>query len=41
VAVQWHPEALTDNDARTRRLFENFIDAGAEFKRVRPAFAEP
>jgi putative glutamine amidotransferase len=41
MAVQWHPEALTDNDARTRRLFENFIDAGAEFKRVRPAFAEP
>jgi putative glutamine amidotransferase len=41
MAVQWHPEALTDNDARTRRLFENFIDAGAEFRRVRPAFAEP
>lgn len=39
LAVQWHPEALTDNDARTRRLFEDFIDAGAEFKRERPAFA--
>ncbi len=27
VAVQWHPEALTDNDARTRTLFADFIEA--------------
>ena len=39
MAVQWHPEALTDNDARTRRLFEDFIDAGAEFRRERSVVA--
>ena len=33
VAVQWHPEALTDNDARTRSLFADFIDAGAQWCR--------
>jgi putative glutamine amidotransferase len=27
VAVQWHPEALTDNCPRTRRLFESFTEA--------------
>jgi putative glutamine amidotransferase len=27
VAVQWHPEALTDNDARTRTLFTDFVGA--------------
>lgn len=27
VAVQWHPEVLTDGDARTRGLFADFIDA--------------
>ena len=31
VAVQWHPEALTDNDARTRALFADFIGAAAEW----------
>src|SRR3954469_19047772 len=31
VAVQWHPEALTDNDARTRGLFADFIDAAMEW----------
>lgn len=31
VAVQWHPEALTDNDARTRALFADFIQAAAEW----------
>jgi putative glutamine amidotransferase len=29
VAVQWHPEALTDRDAKTRRLFSDFVDAAA------------
>jgi putative glutamine amidotransferase len=29
VAVQWHPEALTDNDARTRKIFADFIAAAA------------
>ncbi len=33
-AVQWHPEALTESDARTRRLFDDFIDAGAEWRRT-------
>jgi putative glutamine amidotransferase len=32
VAVQWHPEALTDNDARTRKLFTDFIEAGARWR---------
>ena len=32
VAVQWHPESLTDDYARTRRLFEEFIDAAAEWR---------
>ena len=33
VAVQWHPEALTDSDARARGLFGDFIDAGAQWRR--------
>jgi putative glutamine amidotransferase len=33
VAVQWHPEALTDNDARTRHLFDDFIEAGAQWRK--------
>jgi len=32
VGVQWHPEALTDSDARMRRLFEEFTAAAAEFR---------
>ena len=28
-AVQWHPEALTDNDAHSREMFEDFISAAA------------
>jgi putative glutamine amidotransferase len=32
VAVQWHPEALTDVDSRPRELFADFIDAGAEWR---------
>ena len=32
VGVQWHPEALTDNDARMRKLFDEFIGAAAEFR---------
>lgn len=31
VAVQWHPEALTDNDARTRALFSDFVATAAEW----------
>jgi putative glutamine amidotransferase len=34
VAVQWHPEALTDNDARTRTLFADFIDAAGGWRRA-------
>jgi len=30
VAVQWHPEALTDSDAKARELFTDFIAASAE-----------
>jgi putative glutamine amidotransferase len=33
VAVQWHPEALTDNDEHSRDLFADFIEAGAEWRR--------
>ena len=36
VGVQWHPEALTDADARMRRLFEEFTAAAGEF-RLSPA----
>ncbi|MEO8622833.1 MAG: gamma-glutamyl-gamma-aminobutyrate hydrolase family protein, partial [bacterium] len=32
VAVQWHPEALTDNDASARDLFADFIDAGGQWR---------
>ena len=32
VGVQWHPEALTDNDARMRKLFDEFTAAAVEFK---------
>jgi putative glutamine amidotransferase len=31
VAVQWHPEALTDNDPRTRGIFSDFVAAAAEW----------
>ncbi len=31
-AVQWHPEALTDSDVRTRQLFDEFIEAGAAWR---------
>jgi putative glutamine amidotransferase len=30
VAVQWHPEAL--GDARTRRLFESFVEAATDYR---------
>lgn len=32
-AVQWHPEALTDNDEHSRDLFTDFIGAGVEWRR--------
>ncbi len=35
VAVQWHPEALTDSEERSRKLFTDFIDAGAAYRRSR------
>ena len=35
VAVQWHPEALTGTDPCSRRLFSDFIDAAAEWRRRR------
>ena len=31
VAVQWHPEVLTDNCERTRGIFADFIQAAAEW----------
>jgi putative glutamine amidotransferase len=31
VAVQWHPEALTDGSLEARKLFESFTAAAAEF----------
>ncbi|HWJ43856.1 MAG TPA: gamma-glutamyl-gamma-aminobutyrate hydrolase family protein [Gaiellaceae bacterium] len=31
VAVQWHPEVLTDNDARTRAMFSDFVAAAVEW----------
>ena len=31
-AVQWHPEALTEGDARARRLFQEFVAAAAEYR---------
>ena len=35
VAVQWHPEALTDSCPHTRRLFESFIEASGTFREQR------
>jgi putative glutamine amidotransferase len=29
-AVQWHPEALTDNDIHAREMFRDFIGAAGE-----------
>ncbi len=37
VAVQWHPEALTESDAAARRLFEEFITAAAGWRDARAA----
>jgi len=34
VAVQWHPEALADGDARTRRIFADFIEAASIWRRA-------
>lgn len=35
VAVQWHPEVLTENCPHTRRLFESFIEASAAYREQR------
>lgn len=32
-AVQWHPEALTDGDARTRALFADFVTEASRWRR--------
>ena len=32
VAVQWHPEALTERDASTKRLFAEFVEAAGEWR---------
>jgi putative glutamine amidotransferase len=32
LGVQWHPEALTDNDRKSRRLFESFVQAASDFR---------
>jgi putative glutamine amidotransferase len=37
LAVQWHPEALTDKDPLTRRLFEAFTTAARDYRREREA----
>ena len=31
-AVQWHPEALTERDASTRRIFTEFVEAAGEYR---------
>jgi putative glutamine amidotransferase len=41
VGVQWHPEALTDSDARMRRLFDEFIAAAADFRLAREVGSAP
>lgn len=35
VAVQWHPETLSEACPSTRRLFEAFVDAAADFRGTR------
>ncbi len=35
IGVQWHPEALTETDARMRRLFDEFISAATEYRVTR------
>jgi putative glutamine amidotransferase len=32
LGVQWHPEALTERDARMRRLFAAFVEAAVEWR---------
>jgi len=32
LAVQWHPEALTEKDEATRRLFSEFVEAAGEWR---------
>jgi putative glutamine amidotransferase len=32
LAVQWHPEALTERDASTRGLFAEFVEAAGEYR---------
>ncbi|HSJ13237.1 MAG TPA: gamma-glutamyl-gamma-aminobutyrate hydrolase family protein [Longimicrobiales bacterium] len=35
VGVQWHPEMLVDDDAGTRRLFEDFVAAASAYRLAR------
>lgn len=37
LAVQWHPEALTDKDPRSQRLFAAFTTAAIDYRREREA----
>lgn len=37
LAVQWHPEALTEKDPRALRLFEAFTAAASDFRHEREA----
>jgi putative glutamine amidotransferase len=37
VAVQWHPEALTEQDSPSRRLFAAFTTAAGDYRREREA----
>lgn len=41
VGVQWHPEALAVSDVRTRRLFEDFVDAARAYRQALSPDFEP
>ena len=41
VGVQWHPESLTEQDARMRRLFSAFISASADYHGGHVSHATP
>lgn len=41
VAVQWHPESLTESQESARRLFEDFVEEAAKHAGARAHPAEP
>lgn len=41
VAVQWHPEALTDGDLRSRLLFAGFVEASTQHREGRVSSGAP